>query len=241
MGSVSGLKRGWPQLGRGRLLSTLGVGVLSATAIGLFLAPSRTSAAPPLEHASVLWVGDSYTAGIGATGRKGYPLAVCDRLRWDCVLDAQGGTGYLADGHNNSDTFTPFLARLDADRARVTPDLVLVDGGRNDERQPPAQVAAAATGYAAGLRAAYPKARIVFVAPTFMHPQTPDEARIAQLLKGLAGAEHGWVIDPGALGWITSDAQGRPLLAADRVHPNDAGHAYLADRLIQALTALPLQ
>jgi lysophospholipase L1-like esterase len=217
-----------------------GVALLGVATTGLFLAPARSAPAEPQRRPAVLWVGDSYAAGVGSSKGVGYPELVCARLTWDCTVDAQGGTGFVANGHNNSPDFVPFVDRLEEDAARVTPDLVLIDGGRNDEREPPMTLVTAASAYVAQLRATYPEARFVFVVPTFLKPQTVNEARIGRVLAQLADQQNGELIDPGGLEWVRSEAQGRSLIARDGVHPNDAGHAFVADRLVDALKACGL-
>src|SRR3954463_1289743 len=60
-----------------------------------------------------LWIGDSYTEGTGAqTPDYGYPELASSSLGWVCYLDAQGGTGFINDGHINSKQYEPLSRRL---------------------------------------------------------------------------------------------------------------------------------
>src|SRR5690348_15966677 len=108
---------------------------LAIVTVALLLAPCAPAAACPLAvpsyPASVLWVGDSYSAGAGSSQPwlDGEAAQVSRALGWRLRLDAIVGTGFVAPSR-----YGPAIpARLDADRAKWhRPAFVVIDGGRND-------------------------------------------------------------------------------------------------------------
>ncbi len=200
---------------------------------------SRSEAARPADV--VLWIGDSYTAGVGATPSTSESCLTSDALHLVCALDAEGATGFLADGHQASPTFTPLIGRLEEDRREYSPADVVVDAGRNDQGLPLRDVEAAAGIYLKQLRADFPDAKVAIIAPYYMTSTSePCGTAFVRFLRtqatmlGFAG-----VIDPIAEGWISPTTSGR-LTIADHVHPDRAGHRYLAEHLAPDLRALGL-
>lgn len=193
-----------------------------------------TAVATETPQPTVLFVGDSYTAGAaGIPSGRTFACQAAALLGWACLVDAQGGTGYVADGHVNSTTFTAYAGRLNADQARYSPDVVVVTGGRNDVREPAAAAAAAADRYARTVRAAFPKARLVLVSPFWTTSVLPPAlAAVRDRLRIDASTLRSQFVDPST--WIAGRAG---LIGPDGVHPTAAGHAYLARRLAATLRA----
>jgi lysophospholipase L1-like esterase len=183
---------------------------------------------------TALWLGDSYTAGTGATTPAASEACLTsDALGWECLRDAEGGTGYLADGHKNSAAYQPAPARLAATKARFpNPGIVLVDLGRNEGLTPWAQVKPVATKYLNDVRATWPNARLVLIVPYYLASTGPI-SQFAELYRAQAGKLHATVVDPIADGWI--DAASAKLTISDHVHPNPAGHEYIAKHLAAEL------
>jgi lysophospholipase L1-like esterase len=181
--------------------------------------------APPVR---AVFLGDSYTVGVGAAGPT-YAERVADRLGWIRIDAAQSGTGYVADGGGGDRS--PFADRVD-DVAAADPDVVVVQGSVNDVGADPADVGAAATALYADLAAAVPDARVVVLGP----PEAPGVPRdavgaVRDALAGAAGVAGLTFADPIAGGWLTPPGDSY----ADALHPDDEGHAALADGLVAAL------
>ncbi|MBK7625578.1 MAG: SGNH/GDSL hydrolase family protein [Kineosporiaceae bacterium] len=141
------------------------------------------------------------------------------RLGWVASLDAQGGTGYLNAGRSNSPKFTPFKGRLASDVGQFRPDLVVIDGGRNDRWAKPDDLVAAARAYLRSVRQARPQARIIVVLPTFLSRRLNVEAEVTRVaIRSAAVAEQVAIVDPLAAG-IADRADEPGLVSSDGVHP----------------------
>lgn len=185
------------------------------------LGPAHSAAKP-----SALWVGDSYTMGAGATNPRIYAEAklVSRALGWHLELDAAGGTGFVA----ASGYGPPIPARLPNDKARYAPAFVVIDGGRNDHASTSAETQAV-TAYFDAVARDFPEAHVIVITPFLMRSQPSDYSATRSILEAQARS-HSWqCIDPLSAGWINSESAA--LVAADGVHPDDAGYAYLAGHL----------
>lgn len=184
-----------------------------------------------------LWFGDSFTAGTGATGQGTAESCLTSvALGYVCALDAQGGTGYVADGQVNSKSFQPLGKRLPETASQYQhPDLIVIDAGRNDGTAPIAEVEAAAARYYNGIEKAYPNKPVVLIAPYFMGDGPGAFADLRAWMRQQAKARDWVFIDPIAEGWTRSWSG---LVIADGVHPSPAGHKAIAERLSAALAEL---
>ncbi len=202
----------------------------ATTAPGTASAPAATAArtadaAPPVR---AVFLGDSFTVGVGATGPT-YAQQVAERMGWVRIDAAQSGTGYVADGGGGDRA--PFGDRVD-DVAAAGPDVVVVQGSVNDVGADPADVGAAAGDLYAELAAAVPDARVVVLGPPDA-PGVPRDAVVAvrDALAAAAGDAGLTFADPIAGGWLTPPEESY----ADGLHPDDDGYAALADGLVAAL------
>jgi lysophospholipase L1-like esterase len=222
------------------LVLVLGLTVVS----GLRLADERavaaqgiapTSPAPAQRAApSALFVGDSYTQGTGAGDtRRGYACLTAAAMGWNCNLDAQGGTGFLNAGAPGVPGSAPFIDRLAGDRARFLADVIVVDGGRNDGGLPLGDVVTAAASYLRELRRIWPKSSIIVVVPTYLW-STPENygygTGLAEALRPVLAGIGGHLIDPLSERWVAPEQVAR-FTWTDGIHPDAAGHEYLAERL----------
>lgn len=200
-----------------------------------------TSPTPKPEQPAALFIGDSYTAGRGAANpAQAESCLTATAMGWLCNLDAQGGTGFVANGHNNQPTFQAIGGRLAEAHHKYLADIILIDAGRNDGRTPRMQVQEAVVAYLTALRGQWPAAKLVIVAPYFMASTRPLLGpKFTAFLKAQAQAFRGQIIDPIGEGWVKA-----PITAAmtisDKVHPSPDGHRYLAEHLTADLKALGL-
>lgn len=87
-------------------------------------------------------------------------------LGCESFSSAQGGTGWVADGHVNSADFRPFgdTSRVKA-VAQADPDFIVVVGSVNDENSDPANIQRAVLAGLDAYRAACPETPIILVGP----------------------------------------------------------------------------
>jgi lysophospholipase L1-like esterase len=229
----------------------------AAVAIGLVLAliPDGTPSAPPQPAdtpgprvpqaeqgpPTALFIGDSYTAGRGPRELSPSCMAA-SRLGWLCHLSAVPGTGYVSGGPANRFTVdeyrgesTSFSERIPFLANQFDPDIVVLDGGRNDQFPPRVNVLAAMVATIADAKRAWPEAEIVFERPRFLSRPNDDlgfdESFTGRLLRDPAAIGVS-VIDPiRAFGGRDTSS----LLSDDGIHPNRQGELDLAAVLTASL------
>ncbi|MHA3021509.1 Rv0518 family GDSL lipase [Mycobacterium sp. BMJ-28] len=183
----------------------------------------------PVSHIAV--IGDSYTTGtnFGGLGGKGWPARAWQVLARQgkpvkADVASEGRAGYGVRGDHNS-VFGDLTARA------VRPDDVLVVffGSRNDEPVDPLTITGLAWNAFDSARRTAPAAKLLVIGPPWPTDDVPDKVlQVRDALGAAARAAGAVFIDPIAEGWFV----GRPdLIAPDGVHPTDAGHTYLADRI----------
>lgn len=189
------------------------------------------------EGATVLIFGDSWTFGSAASDPTlGYAYVVSDLTGWTTIVDGVRGSGYLKPGIDGPD-FGTRVAALDP---TLEPDLVIIQGSINDRRLVPTGYDAAVNGAWDRLSATYPSARIVVLGPApQVLPVQRATARIDRDLARLAAQRGWWYVSPLREGWIT-EANYLDVIdtGIGRNHPSTAGHAYLAERLAEAIATI---
>lgn len=186
----------------------------------------------------VLIFGDSWVYGSAATvPTLGFAYRLGENLGWDAIVDGVRGSGYLKPGIDGG-SYPERVAALDP---ALDPDLIILEGSINDRRLYPEGYTDAVTGVWDELEALYPDAAIVILGPApQVLPVEPATARIDRDLAALAGTRGWWYISPIADGWITEanylDVIDTGLIGNN--HPSTDGHAYLAERVAEALDAM---
>lgn len=187
---------------------------------------------------SVLFVGDSFTAGAGVQNRiDAYPALIARSARWNVHVDAQGATGFIADGRGTGNGDTSRLIDRLAEDGRLFPevDLLIIDAGRNDLSYPAEEIAVALSEYLAQARRQWPEVKIVQILPAFLMARPYDTyPDLRGKINSSLAAVDGTLIDPFADGWYAG-ADLDSMLITDRVHPNWLGSAHIADRLLASL------
>ncbi|MEB4208614.1 Rv0518 family GDSL lipase [Mycobacterium sp. 94-17] len=182
-----------------------------------------------MNHVAV--VGDSYTTGTGEGGvgprswtSRAFGVLRSRGSRISSNVAAEGRAGYAAPGDHGS-IFEDLTARA------VQPDdaLVVFFGSRNDQGIDPATLTVKTNAALDLARRTAPAARLLVIGPPWPTADVPPSMfLIRDVLGGAARAVGATFIDPIAEHWFV----GRPdLIGADGVHPNDAGHQYMADKI----------
>ena len=221
-------------------LSTLIIGFSLALGLvsGVFVAPAqpvRVRAYAPLTADSrlnhVAVVGDSYTTGTdeGGLGPKSWTAltwhALAQRgVRIAADVAAEGRAGYGVPGDHGS-VFEDLTARA----VKPGDALVVFFGSRNDQGVDPALIGEKARDAFNLARRFAPTARFLVIGPPWPTADVPESIlQIRDALNGAARAAGAAFVDPLGDRWFVD----RPdLIGPDGVHPNDAGHQYLADRM----------
>ena len=217
-------------------LATVIVGLAIVCVIfGRRVHPTRVRAYDPLtldsrlKHVAV--IGDSYTTGTdeGGLGPRAWTALAWHTLAARGVpiaadVAAEGRAGYGVPGDHGS-IFEDLTARA------VKPDdaLVVFFGSRNDEGVDPGLLAGKAREAFDLARRFAPSARFLVIGPPWPTADVPGPVlQIRDVLNAAARAAGATFVDPIGDRWFVD----RPdLIGPDGVHPNDAGHQYLADKI----------
>ena len=182
-------------------------------------------------------IGDSYTTGgdLGGLGANGWTARAWQLLTQQGTpvaadVAAEGGAGYGTRGNHGS-----VFEDLTVDAVKPDDALVVFFGSRNDQGVDPTQLSILAWGTYQLARRTAPKARFLVIGPPWPTADPPDPVlRIRDALRYQARVAGATFVDPIAAGWFV----GRPdLIGKDGVHPTDAGHAYMADKIAPLIRA----
>jgi lysophospholipase L1-like esterase len=193
----------------------------------------------PLDYSvnRVAVIGDSYTTGgaLGGKGPKGWTtrawqILAAQRTAVTADVNAEGGAGYGTRGSHGS---------LFEDLAEgvVKPDdaLVVFFGSRNDQNVDATQLSILAYGTFQLARSLAPSASFLVIGPPWPTANPPQSVlRIRDALRYQASIAGAKFVDPIALGWFVGQPE---LIGADGVHPTDAGHAYMAEKIAPLIGA----
>ncbi|MGB3477297.1 MAG: GDSL lipase [Mycobacterium sp.] len=176
-------------------------------------------------------IGDSYTAGYEDSGRG---AANWTERAWQNLagrgvyvsadVAAEGGAGYGVRGNRGA-------LYGDLTRRAVRPDdaLVVFFGSRNDQDVEAGELSRLIADTLGLARRTAPGARMLVIGPPWPTADVPGNVwRIRDVLSTEARVVGAEFVDPLAERWFV----GLPdLIGPDGVHPTDAGHAYMADRI----------
>jgi lysophospholipase L1-like esterase len=206
--------------------AALGLLLVVGLAIGYGSNTIAQAAPPPPYH--VVVIGDSFTGGSneGGVGPFSWTEIVWNSLRAQGIdvmpeVSGQGASGYVQRGIAGT------LLGEDAARLITPADRVIVFfGGINDGSQPVDAVSAAAGETFAHARNVAPAAKLIVIGPAWVNPPPPILAVRDALRQQAAHVGAVWV-DPIAEGWLTAPGS----IGLDGVHPTNAGHQEMADRI----------
>ena len=182
-------------------------------------------------------IGDSYTTGTdeGGEGPNAWTSRAWQTLARQGVFVApdvasEGRAGYGVLGDHGS-YFEDLAARV----VRPNDALVVFFGSRNDQGADPEMLAGKADDAFKLARNIAPSAKLLVIGPPWPTADPPDDVLwVNDILNRQASAVGATYVDAIADKWFV----GRPdLIGADGIHPNDAGHAYLADQIAPLIRA----
>lgn len=226
----------------------MGVGIVRVAAVLVLLfalvgcqkepPPYESKYTEPLPPRTVAVIGDSYTGGsdAGGYGPKGWPELVTATLSREGVtitprVGAEGGSGYAHPGQKGG-------VFADQIPATVRPDdgLVVLFGSRNDDDIAAADLTNTVRDTLVSVKATAPQAKLLVIGPPWTDANPPRGVLQARdILRDQARAVGATFVDPITDGWFA----GRPeLIGPDGVHPTDAGHAYMAEKIAPHVSAI---
>ena len=182
-----------------------------------------------LSHVAV--IGDSYTTGTdeGGLGPNSWTARAWQTLASRGVrlapdVAAEGRAGYGVPGDHGS-----VFEDLTATAGRRDDVLVVFFGSRNDQVVDPGLLTERARATFDLARRLAPSARFLVIGPPWPTADVPDSMlQVRDVLNATARAAGAAFVDPIGDRWFVD----RPdLIGPDGVHPNDAGHEYLADKI----------
>jgi len=182
-------------------------------------------------------IGDSYTAGSdeGGNGPKVWTAQVWRALTQHGIaatptVAAEGGAGYCTRGSHGS-VFEDLTVRA----VKPTDALVVFFGSRNDKDVDPTRLSIAMYGTLKLARQIARSAKFLVIGPPWPSAYPPPTIqRIRDVLGYQAELAGATFVDPIAARWFV----GKPeLIGADGVHPTDAGHMYMAEKLAPLIGA----
>lgn len=176
-------------------------------------------------------VGDSYSEGAGAEnpGVEGYVPLLQQELGWEITAVSLPGGGYVNVGMDGSG---PFSAKIDpAQVASLKPDVVILQGGLNDQGLVSRDVRAGVRACIETVRAAVPDVPIVVIGllqpggagPSFVETTRADIAAVAASTVG-------------RVTYVDMSQVTYPVVE-DGIHPTSDGHRIITDAIVAALTA----
>jgi lysophospholipase L1-like esterase len=223
-------------LARRRVIATaLLAAVVALTACSPLAAPSAGSGVPEGDGPLVAFYGDSYTLGTGASDASlRWSTQIAESRGWREFNPSVNGLGFV----NNRGTYG--AGDLPDRIITQQPDIVFVTMGLNDNfsySRAAAEIEAQIAIDLRRLREGLPDARIIVVEPFWYTAEQPESLGIiadwVEREAASIGADH----IAGASDWIA----GRPgEMAADGLHPNDAGYALMTRLMDEALVGLGL-
>lgn len=217
-------------------------GVVATT---LSPSPAQTAAPKPAPAAlkiklpadpRLLFVGDSYTAGVGADNpAQGWANVAARALGYPFRVDGVGGTGFAWGGGSSDDLGREYAVRLEEAAAdgSFAPNVVILQGGQNDSlAKNDAAVTAAVKGTVDKARKLWPGAQVVVLGPSAPLPLAADLRGVNGSVRAGAAAAKAPFIDANEAGWFTNtNSEGFNF---DGSHVNTAGHRYIADKFLVA-------
>ncbi|WP_167133912.1 SGNH/GDSL hydrolase family protein [Arthrobacter sedimenti] len=202
--------------------------------------PSHLTMPPLPPESKVLFIGDSWAQGVGAVDQVdgNWAALTADYFGWDRTIDGMGGTGFTARGASGTDD-NRCSNRLDRwiDQG-MEQDLVVLEGGLNDDDVEPSNLQAAVRDAVTKARGAWPESSILVIGPAAPQPLADMVKRIAEPIRLGAIDAGAFSIQPALLGWFTEENSEAFLIPADGAHVNDESHQYTSERLIDAIQKL---
>ncbi|HEY8319434.1 MAG TPA: SGNH/GDSL hydrolase family protein [Amnibacterium sp.] len=212
-------------------LSRIVIAAVAATA----LTGADLARAAPAEAGGRLYaIGDSWAAGYGADPIHALLQDAADDLGMTAVVDGEGGSGYLT-APPGTRTYPQRAASVPAGTAA---DIVVVQGGSNDDLADLGALPAAVDATIEGVHRSLPHAAIVLLGPgPDPWPVTAVQLRVDRIIAAEAGRLHVRYVSPLREGWFTGQDIDT-IIDPVTLHPSVAGDEILGARFAADLRPL---
>jgi lysophospholipase L1-like esterase len=208
--------------------------LLTLAATAALSAGTVDSAAPEGRPASMVVLGDSWSAGYDADPAHTLAQDAADDLGMTSTVDAQSGTGYLTAPPGTQ----PYPQRAAALAVDETARLVVLQGGSNDDGADPDSLSTAVSETVSAARRAFPRAQVVILGPGPDPWPIDDRQRaVDTALAKVADREAVPYISPMREGWFTA-ANIHTIIDPANAHPTVRGHELLGRLLANDLRKL---
>lgn len=201
--------------------------------------PTATAQQPQIQlppEPVLLILGDSYTAGVGADQPdQGWAYLVARSLGYPTNIDGVSGTGFAWGGGAQDNLAREYEIRLQeiADNPAFVPNVLILQGGQNDSLvNNPDEIQSATTQTIEAARRLWPGLQVVVFGPTAPQPAAEELGTPNSAVRAGAAAANIPFIDAYEAGWFTN--ANSPGFNADGAHPNNAGHAYIAEKFLES-------
>lgn len=175
-------------------------------------------------------VGASFSAAVGADSPgNAWPEVLARTLGWRLVVSADPGAGYVNPGLGHRGPFARLAANLDL--RRLSPSVVIVQGGHDDIGEPPGLVSERVTQLIQQVRTASPRSKVDILS-VFSTGDRPSPAAVATDTAIVTAARRA---DPEITVFDPLTGHWRFPRVRDRLHPSPAGHRWIADQLIHTM------
>ncbi|MFD5509008.1 SGNH/GDSL hydrolase family protein [Streptomyces sp. NPDC127051] len=228
---------------------------------GIYLPPGATMWKPPAAASRIMVFGDSIPGGsslnVGGGSGTWFPRAARTLGYSDAWNEALGGTGYITAGSTAT-----LGTRAPIDVIPNNPDVLIISAGYNDNGGSQPSISSAAASLYSAIKTGLPGTKIYVIgcwspsgSPASSITNTDNTLKAAAaaanlpFISPLTGgiydstgtliATHGpWITGAGRVGATTGSGNADVYIGTDATHPTDAGHSYLAGRVVAAIREL---
>jgi lysophospholipase L1-like esterase len=206
---------------------------------------TRKLAAGMQEPSRALFLGDSYTEGTGSDRKQGaFVWRVAEMMGWTPTIDGQGGTGYISIGPQHMGPRHAIGDRVVPDTADFDYDYVVIAAGLNDSERGNSrqEVEEAALTAFRAVRQAEPQAQLIVIGPFCAGSWVSESAHLVRAgVMAAAKESDALYLDPVGGRWLTgrkgdNNGNAEKYMSIDGANLNQAGHDYIAKKIVQEIT-----
>ena len=170
---------------------------------------------------------------------QGWAYQVANSLGYPANIDGVPGTGFAWGGGAQDEQAQEYEVRLQATAQdpSFVPNVLILQGGQNDAQiSSPEEIRTATAQTIEAARRFWPGVQVVVLGPSAPLPFAEELSAANSAVRAGAAAAKAPFIDAAEAGWFTGENS--PGFDFDGAHPNNAGHAHIAEKFLEAWAAL---